>query len=109
MFQDNLQSGNFFSDFSGFTTEFSRTLRLVEEESKIEKLSSKKPKTFEESDKSKKTIGSMIMNKDQDGNSKPKKESKKSVKIEEKVDEVYIQDDDEPIEENDSTIDEQTR
>jgi len=109
MFQDNLQSGNFFSDFSGFTTEFSRTLRLVEEESKIEKLSSKKPKTFEESDKSKKTIGSMIMNKEQDGNSKPKKESKKSVKIEEKVEEVYIQDDDEPIEENDSTIDEQTR
>ena len=38
MFQDNLQSGNFFSDFSGFTTEFSRTLRLVEEESKIENL-----------------------------------------------------------------------
>jgi len=109
MFQDNLQSGNFFSDFSGFTTEFSRTLRLVEEESKIEKLSSKKPKTFEESDKSKKTIGSMIMNKEQDGNSKPKKESKKSVKIEEKVEEVYIQDDDEPIEEDDSTIDEQTR
>jgi len=108
MFQDNLQSGNFFSDFSGFTTEFSRTLRLVEEESKIEKLSSKKPKTFEESDKSKKTIGSMIMNKEQDGNSKPKKESKKSVKIEEKVEEVYIHDD-EPIEEDDSTIDEQTR
>jgi len=107
MFQDNLQSGKLFADFSGFTPEFSRTLRLVEEESKLEKLSSKKPKTFEESDKSRKTIGSMIMNKDQEGNSKPKKESKKSVKIEEKVEEVYIPD--EPIEEDDSTIDEQTR
>ena len=107
MFQDNLQSGKLFADFSGFTPEFSRTLRLVEEESKLEKLSSKKPKTFEESDKSRKTIGSMIMNKDQEGNSKPKKEPKKSVKIEEKVEEVYIPD--EPIEEDDSTIDEQTR
>jgi len=107
MFQDNLQSGKLFADFSGFTPEFSRTLRLVEEESKLEKLSSKKPKTFEESDKSRKTIGSMIMNKDQEGNSKPKKESKKSVKIEEKVEEVYIPD--EPIEEDDSAIDEQTR
>lgn len=107
MFQDNLQSGKFFADFSGFTPEFSRTLRLVEEESKLEKLSSKKPKTFEESDKSRKTIGSMIMNKDQEGNSKPKKEPKKSVKIEEKVEEVYIPD--EPIEEDDSAIDEQIR
>jgi len=107
MFQDNLQSGKLFADFSGFTPEFSRTLRLVEEESKLEKLSSKKPKTFEESDKSRKTIGSMIMNKDQEGNSKPKKEPKKSVKIEEKVEEVYIPD--EPIEEDDSAIDEQTR
>ena len=107
MFQDNLQSGKFFADFSGFTPEFSRTLRLVEEESKLEKLSSKKPKTFEESEKSRKTIGSMIMNKDQEGNSKPKKEPKKSVKIEEKVEEVYIPD--EPIEEDDSIIDEQTR
>jgi len=107
MFQDELQSGKFFADFTGFTTEFSRTLRLVEEESKLEKLSSKKPKTFEESDKSKKSIGSMIMNKDQEGNSKPKKEPKKSVKIEEKVEEVYIPD--EAIEEDESAIDEQTR
>ena len=107
MFQDDLQSGKFFADFSGFTPEFSRTLRLVEEESKLEKLSSKKPKTFEESDKSKKSIGSMIMNKDQEGNNKPKKEPKKSVKIEEKVEEVYIPD--EAIEEDESAIDEQTR
>ena len=107
MFQDDLQSGKFFADFSGFTPEFSRTLRLVEEESKLEKMSSKKPKTFEESDKSKKSIGSMIMNKDQEGNNKPKKEPKKSVKIEEKVEEVYIPD--EAIEEDESAIDEQTR
>ena len=107
MFQDDLQSGKFFADFSGFTPEFSRTLRLVEEESKLEKLSSKKPKTFEESDKSKKSIGSMIMNKDQEGNNKPKKEPKKSVKIEEKVEEVYIPE--EAIEEDESAIDEQTR
>jgi len=92
MFQDNLQSGKFFADYSGFGPEFTRTLRLVEEEAKLEKLSVKKPKTFEESEKSQKSIKSMIVTPENDNKSKPKKESKKSVKIvEDKVEEVLEQ------------------
>jgi len=110
MFQDNLQSGKFLADFSGFSPEFAKTLRLVEEEAKLEKLSAKKPKTFEESEKSQKSIKSMIVNPETDNKSKPKKEPKKSVKItEEKVQEVYQPE--EFIEDDDSAdiIDEQTR
>ena len=110
MFQDNLQSGKFLADFSGFSPEFAKTLRLVEEEAKLEKLSAKKPKTFEESEKSQKSIKSMIVNPETDNKSKPKKEPKKSVKItEEKVQEVYQPE--EVIEDEDSAdiIDEQTR
>jgi len=110
MFQDNLQSGKFLADFSGFSPEFAKTLRLVEEEAKLEKLSAKKPKTFEESEKSQKSIKSMIVNPETDNKSKPKKEPKKSVKItEEKVQEVYQPE--EVIEDDDSAdiIDEQTR
>ena len=108
MFQDDLHSRKFFADFSGFSPEFSKTLRLVEEESKLEKLSNKKPKTFEESEKSQKSIKSMIVSPDNDGKSKPKKEPKKSVKItEDKVEEVYTPE--EILEDDDSNIDEQTR
>jgi len=79
MFQDNLQAGKFLEDFSGFGPEFARTLRLVEEESRIEKLAQQKPRKFEESEKSQKSIKSMIVS---DKNEvKPKKDSKKSVKI----------------------------
>lgn len=79
MFQDNLKAGKFLEDFSGFGPEFTRTLRLVEEESRIEKLAQQKPRKFEESEKSQKSIKSMIVS---DKNEvKPKKEAKKSVKI----------------------------
>merc|ERR1712012_782384 len=109
MFQDNLQSNKLFADYSDFNQEFTRTLRLVEEQAKLEKLSVKKPKTFEESEKSQKSIKSMIMSPDSENKSKPKKENKKSVKIaEETVEEEYQQD--EPIvEENLNELDEQTR
>merc|ERR1719392_265302 len=109
MFQDNLQSNKLFADYSGFNQEFTRTLRLVEEQAKLEKLSVKKPKTFEESEKSQKSIKSMIMSPDNENKSKPKKENKKSVKIaEETVEEEYQPD--EPIaEENLGGLDEQTR
>jgi signal recognition particle receptor subunit alpha len=79
MFQDNLQSGKFLEDFSGFGPEFTRTLRLVEEESRIEKLAQQKPRKFEESEKSQKSIKSMIVS--DKNEAKPKKDSKKSVKI----------------------------
>ena len=61
MFQDNLQAGKFLEDFSGFGPEFTRALKLVEEESRIEKLAQQKPRKFEESEKSQKSIKSMIV------------------------------------------------
>jgi len=81
MFQDNLQAGKFLEDFSGFGPEFARTLRLVEEESRIEKLAQQKPRKFEESEKSQKSIKSMIVS--DKNEAKPKKDVKKSVKISE--------------------------
>lgn len=109
MFHDKLKSGQFFADYSGFSSEFSRTLRLVEEEAKLEKQTAKKPKTFEESEKSQKSIKSMIVTPENDNKSKPKKEPKKSVKIaEDKVEEVYEAELEN--EENDANeLDEQTR
>jgi len=81
MFQDNLKAGKFLEDFSGFKPEFERTLRLVEEESRIEKLAQQKPRKFEESEKSQKSIKSMIVS--DKNEAKPKKDVKKSVKISE--------------------------
>lgn len=79
MFQDNLKAGKFLEDFSGFGPEFTRTLRFVEEESRIEKMAQQKPRKFEESEKSQKSIKSMIVS--DKNEAKPKKEQKKSVKI----------------------------
>ena len=83
MFQDNLQAGKFLEDFSGFGPEFARALKLVEEESRIEKLAQQKPRKFEESEKSQKSIKSMIVSDKNESKTdmKPKKEQKKSVKI----------------------------
>ena len=83
MFQDNLQAGKFLEDFSGFSPEFARTLRLVEEESKIEKLAQQKPRKFEESEKSQKSIKSMIVS--DKNETKSKKDQKKSVKIQDEI------------------------
>ena len=83
MFQDNLHAGKFLEDFSGFGPEFARALKLVEEESRIEKLAQQKPRKFEESEKSQKSIKFMIVSDKNDlkTHMKPKKEQKKSVKI----------------------------
>ena len=87
MFQENLQAGKFFEDYSGFGPEFTRTLRLVEEESRIEKLAQQKPRKFEESEKSQKSIKSMIVTdkNDSKNDTKSKKDQKKSVKIAEET------------------------
>jgi len=102
MFQDNLKAGKFLEDFSGFGPEFTRTLRLVEEESRIEKLAQQKPRKFEDSEKSQKSIKSMIVS---DKNEvKSKKEAKKSVKIaEETIQET------ETVAQSVNDLDEQTR
>ena len=51
-------------------------MKLVEEKSRIEKLVQQKPRKFEESEKSQKSIKSMIVCDENKG--KPKKEQKKS-------------------------------
>jgi len=103
MFQDNLKGGKVFADYSGFSPEFNRTLRLVEEESRIEKMAQNKPRKFEDSEKSQKSIKSMIVSdkNDSKNDTKSKKEQKKSVKIAEENIQEYVQP------END--LDEQTR
>jgi len=91
MFEANLKGGKFLADFSGFSSVFPKVLRMVEEEAKLEKLIHNKPRTFEESEKSQKSIKSMIVtdNNDVKSTGKGKKENKKSVKItEERVEEV---------------------
>jgi signal recognition particle receptor subunit alpha len=55
-----LKEANFFRDFD-FSAEFSKTLRSVEQETKVID-SRQKMRTFEDSAKSKKTIASMIEN-----------------------------------------------
>jgi len=90
-FEADLKGGKFLADFSGFSSVFPKVLRMVEEEAKLEKLIHNKPRTFEESEKSQKSIKSMIVtdNNDVKSTGKGKKENKKSVKItEERVEEV---------------------
>ena len=90
MFEANLKGGNFLADYSEFSSVFTSVQRRVEEEAKLEKLTHNKPRSFGESEKSKKNVGSMIVS-DNDAKTtgKSKKETKKSVKIaEEKVEDL---------------------
>ena len=88
MFEANLKGRNFLADYSEFSSVFTSVQRKVEEEAKLEKLTHNKPRSFEESEKSKKNVGSMIVS-DNDAKTKSKKENKKSVKIaEEKIEEL---------------------
>merc|ERR1712012_1249683 len=62
-----------------------------------------------ESEKSQKSIKSMIMSPDSENKSNPKKENKKSVKIAEETVEEEYQPDEPFVEENLNELDEQTR
>lgn len=89
MFEANLKGGKLLADYSDFTAVFPRVLRMVEEEAKLERLTHTKPRTFGESEKSQKSIKSMIVSDNNDAKSTGKSKGKKSVKItEEKVEEV---------------------
>jgi len=90
MFEANLKGQNFLADYSEFSSVFTSVQRKVEEEAKLEKLTHNKPRSFGESEKSKKNVGSMIVS-DNDAKTtgKSKKENKKSVKIsEDKIEEI---------------------
>jgi len=90
MFLDSLKAGDVFRDFSGFGADFPKILKYVEKESEVEKIASQKPRSFDESKKSEKSIASMIVkNKEGEqgqGGSK-KEQKKKSVKIAERAEE----------------------
>merc|ERR1712112_749890 len=82
MFLDHLKAGDVYSDFSCFGGEYSKVLRVVEKEAEIEKITAQKPRSFDESKKSEKSIASMIV-KNKDGE-QAKKDSKKESKKEPK-------------------------
>jgi len=92
MFLDSLKAGDVFRDFSGFGADFPKILKYVEKESEVEKIASQKPRSFDESKKSEKSIASMIVKnkgegeKEGQGGSK-KEQKKKSVKIAERAEE----------------------
>jgi len=90
MFLDSLKAGDVFRDFSGFGADFPKILKYVEKESEVEKIAAQKPRSFDESKKSEKSIASMIVkNKEGEqgqGGSK-KEQKKKSVKIAERAEE----------------------
>jgi len=90
MFLDSLKAGDVFRDFSGFGVDFPKILKYVEKESEVEKIAAQKPRSFDESKKSEKSIASMIVkNKEgEQGQGGGKKEQKKkSVKIAERAEE----------------------
>ena len=63
---DILQENNFFRSFASFTPDFSRTLKMVESDSKVaENRKKSEMRSFEDSSKSKKTIASMMENNNQ--------------------------------------------
>jgi len=61
MFEDNLSSGSFFEDFSIFTETFHEVLAEVEHDAKMEKNKQQRPRDFEDSDKSKKSVKTLII------------------------------------------------
>jgi len=81
-FQDDLKSSKYFQDFSGFTSEFSKIWKIVEESSKLEKLVQKNPRKYEETDKSQKSIKSMIVSEKNDSKVETKSNKEQSKKSE---------------------------
>ena len=84
--QDDLQLGKFSRDFSGFTNTYQRMLSNAEESSKLEAKARKPMRTYEESDKSKKTVDTMIVRKDSE------KDTKKAGKKKNKANKVASKD-----------------
>ncbi|XP_066978787.1 signal recognition particle receptor subunit alpha isoform X1 [Macrobrachium rosenbergii] len=72
-YRDELRHGLYYQSFD-FSSEYERILRQAEETSRMVKLEVKKPRSFEESAKSKKTVSSMI---EKRGGDQPRKPLKK--------------------------------
>ena len=84
--QDDLRQGRFNLDFGGFEDVYKKLLNAAEEESKLEAKAPKSMRTFEESEKSRKTVASMIERKDIDDPKKGAKKKNKPEKVEKEKD-----------------------
>jgi len=88
MFLDSLKAGDVFRDFSRFGADFPKILKYVEKESEVEKIAAQKPRSFDESKKSEKSIASMIVkSKEGEQGGGKKDQKKKTVKIAERAEE----------------------
>jgi len=88
MFLDSLKAGDVFGDFSSFGADFPKILKYVEKESEVEKIAAQKPRSFDESKKSEKSIASMIVkSKEGEQGGGKKDQKKKTVKIAERAEE----------------------
>jgi len=88
MFLDSLKAGDVFRDFSSFGADFPKILKYVEKESEVEKIAAQKPRSFDESKKSEKSIASMIVkSKEGEQGGGKKDQKKKTVKIAERAEE----------------------
>jgi len=81
-FSEELRSESFFIDFSTFNSEYARSIKLIEEEVRIEEETKKKPRSFDQTDKANKSVGSMIKSSKNDTIQLTKKQQKKAAKME---------------------------
>jgi len=77
-YKDDLSHGKISRDFSGFTSCYQKMLQAAEETSKLEARAPRPMRKFEDSEKSKKTVASMIERKDADDGKKAGKKKNKA-------------------------------
>eukprot|EP00088_Acartia_fossae_P032063 TRINITY_DN3287_c0_g1_i1.p1 TRINITY_DN3287_c0_g1~~TRINITY_DN3287_c0_g1_i1.p1 ORF type:complete len:647 (-),score=238.60 TRINITY_DN3287_c0_g1_i1:552-2492(-) len=80
MFNDSLKENLLSLDFSSFDSEYSKAVKLVEAEARLEEEKKKLPKSYDQTDKAKKTIGSMIKSDKNETIQLSKKAEKKAAK-----------------------------
>lgn len=98
-YRDQLQSGLYYQSFE-FSPEYEEILRRAEEESRLLKTTVKQPRRFEDSEKSKKTVSSMVEKPGRDKSGKKNKKDEKNQRVEEIVpDDVESEEDDDEDEE----------
>jgi len=61
MFEENLVAGNFIEDYSDFDNIFKKTLKEVEDESRMVKAKPQKPRDYSETEKAHSSVASMII------------------------------------------------
>ncbi|XP_023347265.1 signal recognition particle receptor subunit alpha homolog, partial [Eurytemora carolleeae] len=99
MFAEDLKAESFFIDFSSFDAEYSKTIKLIECEARVEEEAKKKPRSYAESDKSSKSVASMIKTSKHElgpGNKKSqKKQQKEEMKMKEEEEEEEYEEEEE--------------